>query len=44
MYPATAVTQPLDPHDGHSVEIEQQRRIVDQARGSYVILLPREQK
>jgi hypothetical protein len=36
--------QPLDPDDGHPVEVEQQRRIVAQARGSCVIVLRREQK
>ncbi|WP_274390273.1 hypothetical protein [Streptomyces adustus] len=44
MDPATATGQPLDPHDGHPVEVEQQRRIVEQARGSCVIVLPEEQK
>jgi hypothetical protein len=44
MHPAGAVLKPLDPYDGHPVEVEQQRRIVDQARGSHMIVLPREQK
>ena len=42
--PAPTVLAPLDPHDGHPVKVQQQRRIVDQARGSPVILLRREQK
>ena len=32
------VLKPLDPDDGHPVQVQQQRRIVDQARGSPVIL------
>jgi hypothetical protein len=44
MHPAGAVLKPLDPYDGHPVEVEQQRRIVDHARGSHMIVLPREQK
>jgi hypothetical protein len=44
MNPAPAILEPLDPDDGHPVEVQQQRHIVDQARGSLVILLRREQK
>jgi hypothetical protein len=44
MDPAPTALKPLDPHDGHPVEVQQQRRIVDQARGSQTIILPREQK
>ena len=44
MDPARTVLKPLDPDDGHPVQVQQQRRIVDQARGSPVILLRREQK
>lgn len=41
---APSVGQPLNPRDGHPVEVEQQRRIVDQARGSCMIVLRREQR
>ncbi len=44
MHTAGAVPKPLDLYDGHPVEVEQQRRIVDHARGSHMIVLPREQK
>jgi hypothetical protein len=44
MHPTGAVRQPLDPRDGHPVEVEQQRRIVEQARGSCMIVLRREQR
>jgi hypothetical protein len=38
------VSQPLDSSDGHSVEVKQQCRIDEQARGSRGIVLRREQK
>jgi hypothetical protein len=42
--PTSPVVKQLDALDGHPVEVEQQRRIVDQARGSGVIVLPQERK
>jgi hypothetical protein len=41
---APFVGQPFDLHDGYPIQVEKQRRIVDQARGSSVIVLRREQK
>ncbi|WP_277349592.1 hypothetical protein [Streptomyces sp. S3(2020)] len=39
-----SVSQQFDLYDGHPVQIEQQRRIADQARGSRVIVLLGEEK
>jgi hypothetical protein len=44
VHPAGAVLQPLHPRDGQAVQVEQQRRIVVQARGFWVIVLRREQR